>query len=391
MKSRAVLAIALASLAAGCLSDVDGDSDADGNGDDGEGVTTDAVSPRTINVGFNGEADQFSYMAEFWAKATIHPGPRLCHGYFQWNLADSATARAPLDTWLAAAQAGGCQEALIALKSETAGSPPSVSAYATAVKKIVDTDWATTAGFTGALSFTAWNEPNNSDPAGDGLGVAIPARTAADYYMELAAAAAASPACKSHGGCKVAAGDFASNGDLWTGFSWNCANDNVAEGELCKQFSSENGAHAAASYLDLYKNEIAQHATDHGLAKGFRPAYFAFHGWHDSNGYLYNGDTTCAAYGDCAVRRMLKSLGGSWADFPLWDTEDGMGQKGALTDPEQACGAAFLLRLQSVTDRVQRIYVTRMHGGTTELETGPNAPRAAFDVLLDRETSYPGC
>jgi hypothetical protein len=81
-------------------------------------------------------------------------------------------------------------------------------------------------------------------------------------------------------------------------------------------------------------------------------------------------------------------MGGSWSGVRLWNTEDGIGQNGALGDREQACGAAFLLRLQMISNRVQRLYITRLHGGTDELLVG-HMPRPAMNVLANREQTYP--
>ena len=77
-------------------------------------------------------------------------------------------------------------------------------------------------------------------------------------------------------GCKVAAGDFASNGTMWNAFEWNCANDNVAPRGLCTSKSAELADGAAASYLDRYKNEIVASATRYGLGNGFRPEQLAY-------------------------------------------------------------------------------------------------------------------
>ncbi len=233
--------------------------------------------------------------------------------------------------------------------------------------------------------FSTWNEPNNPADAGNGLGVQIESGLAARYYM------AATKLCRSHG-CSVVAGDLATNGNMWEDLSWNCADDNVAANELCAEYSPENAAHASASYLDRYKNEIAQHRDDlpYRLGAAFHPKVFAYHGWHDTNEYLANA-APCDSYGDCAVRRLEKSLGGIWAATDIWDTEDGMGQNGALSDQEQACGAAFLLRLATATARVKRVYITRLSGGTTELVAG--TPRPALGVLAQSadQRSYSSC
>jgi hypothetical protein len=373
----------------GCLVGDDPTAAPDGDGDDGEGVTPEVVDAKAIAFGFDGAADQFGYFADFYDRDQGHAKTRLCHGYFAWNVGSLAphsgdptdpASRAYLDDWLAAAE-GHCDEALISFKSQVHRGAPSAADFGTAFDDFVKTDWKAETGFGGTFAFTPWNEPNNPADAGNGLGVQIPAALAARYYL------AAEKACKAHG-CKVAAGDFASNGTMWNDFEWNCANDNAEL--LCKSFSAENPAHHPASYLDKYKNEIALHANDapYRLGDDFRPAYFAFHGWHDTNEYL-NAASHCSSYADCAARRIEKSLGASWGGVVLWDTEDGMGQDGALSDHDQACGAAFLVRLASVTSRVKRVYITRLHGGTTELEDG-HAARPALGVLADRARSYAG-
>jgi hypothetical protein len=176
---------------------------------------------------------------------------------------------------------------------------------------------------------------------------------------------------------------------MWNDFEWNCENDNVATPALCKTYSDENPGHLPASYLDKYKNEIAQHANDarYKLGADFRPEVFAYHGWHDTNEYVYYHQK-CTGYGDCAVRRLLTSLGGSWGSVKLWDTEDGAGQIRALSDHDQACGAAFLIRTASISDRIERLFVTRLHGGDLQLELADHSKRAAFGVLAKRQTTY---
>ena len=370
---------ALAVLVAGCVPvGVDpGDAESELAGD-----------VRKLDIGFDGHADQFAYYDDFFGAARYTPGPRLCHGYVAWNIANQPphsgdaskqSDRAYVDDWLARAE-GHCDEALLSFQAYDHGAPPSEAAFAAAFHNFVSADWAAETGFTGTFAFTPWNEPNNPADSGDGLGVAIDARLAARYYL------AAEKECRAHG-CKVAAGDFASNGNLWNDFEWNCADDNVAAAQLCKQTSSANPGGAPSSYLDRYKNEIATRATAFGLPAGFRPETFAYHGWHDTNQYLNLADH-CSTYGSCALRRILKSLGGSWGGVAIWDTEDGIGQSTAPDDRAQACGAAFLLRLTSLSSRLHRLYITRLHGGGGQLLVGHTA-RPALEVLADRERTYP--
>lgn len=282
----------------------------------------------------------------------------------------------------------------MSFKSFANRTPPTTSEYAKAFERFVATDWAKETGYKGRLSFTPWNEPNNKAQDGNGLGVQLDARLVARYYL------AAERACRKHPTqCNVvAAGDFASNGDMWNDFEWNCSNDNVAPSDLCKTNSSVNPSGEPASYLDRYKNEIANRATQFGLPKGFRPEVFAFHGWHDTNNYLNEG-AHCATYDTCALRRILRSLSGSWGHVALWNTEDGIGQHDELDDDKQANGAAFLLRLQTITTRVHRLYITRLHGGSTELvrenrelvngmPVKERSPRPAMCVLAKRRLTY---
>ncbi len=380
-----------ASAIAAMTSCVVGDAidESDGNGDDGEGIEPDAASPLKVNIGFQGDATQFEYWPD-WNQATVvQPGNKVCHSYFAWDVGNAPpnsgdvsdpASRATLDDWLHQAE-GHCDEVLIAFKSMTHRAAIDEATYTTAFEHFVSIDWAKETGYTGAFTFSTWNEPNNPGDAGTGLGVQIEANLAARYYL------AAEKLCRVHG-CKVVAGDFASNDQMWNDFEWNCANDNVATDELCKTKSSVNTQGLPASYLDKYKNEIAQHANDakYGLGEGFRPAVFAYHGWHDTNEYIYDHQK-CTSYANCAVRRLLKSLGSSWGQVKLWDTEDGMGQKGALNDHDQACGAAFVMRSATISDRIERVLITRLHGGDLQLEVD-HAPRKAFGVLAARQTTY---
>ncbi|MFT3692085.1 MAG: hypothetical protein QM831_03010 [Kofleriaceae bacterium] len=382
---------------AGCLT-----GDASNDGDDGEGGPDDlgnepaATDLHNLNIGFNdGYIEQFGFYNDYFS-ATQQRGPRLCHAYVWWNVMSTAKdsgdptdhmTRAFLDNWFRAAK-GNCDEALISFKARNNAQPPTADEYGTAFDKFAANDWQTETGFAGALSFTPWNEPNNPAGDGNGLGVQIPARLAADYFME------AERSCRKHG-CKVAAGDFASNGNMWDSFRWQCSNDNVADGQLCKTHSAAYDASTPGpSYLDNYKNEIANHATKYGLPAGYRPDYFAYHGWHDANMYLKDGDH-CTAYANCALRRILRSLGGSWGGVEIWDTEDGAAQNDPTTDENQACTAAFMLRLQAISSRVRRLYVTRLHGGAGGLinvdAMGNHVPRPALGIFANRDRNATNC
>ncbi len=357
-------------------------------------------SSLAIDIGFNGGADQFAYYDDFEKASSIRPGPRLCHWYVSWNVGEQAPgmgngnspggSRAYLEYWLHEAE-GHCDEALISFQADTPGAPPSEQRFTAAFGAFLAVPWSQQTGFSGSIAFTPWNEPNNPTPAGNGLGQVLEPELAARYYLSM------SRLCAQHG-CKVAAGDLASNGSWWNDFEWNCADDNVPTSSLCHERSSLNTDGAAASYLDRYKNYIVNLASGYGLGSGFRPKYFAYHGWHDANEYLDSGNP-CADYGDCVTRRLLQSLGGSWAGTEIWDTEVGVDQSStAIADGTQACGAAFLLRLTAINRRITRLYYTRLHGGGGELvkcvqSNGVedcHSARPALRVLAERETHVSG-
>lgn len=383
---------ALSVVACSAASDEDGTATAD---DSEEALSGNA---QKINIGFNaGYAEQFGYFADFNGKTNIHPGPSICHTYVGYDIADenelmgNASSpeghRAYFEYWLTQAE-GHCDEALISFKAKSHHNPPTGNEFETDFSKFLETDWKKETGFTGTLSFTAWNEPNNPADPGNGLGVVIPPETAADYFL------AAAFECRAHGGCKVAAGDFASNGNMWDAYEFNCFDDTVPANKLCDKFSDVNPSHHPASYLDRYKNFIVNHANaDYGLGDGYRPAYFAFHGWHDINDYLNDGDH-CNTYDTCATRRLLKSLGGSWVNVKIWDSEVGVDQSATdtISDGDQACGAAFLMRLTALSPRIERMYYTRLHNGGDKggaLLDG-HALRKAGVVLAQRELEYNG-
>jgi hypothetical protein len=388
--------VAILVLTSSCIvGDDPADVEPDGNGDEGAdtddgGVTSAAVNPNNLNIGFNdGFTSEFDFYPDFF-NLRAPTLPRLCHTYVAWDVAtqpahtgqiSDPTTRAYIEDWFAHAQ-GHCDEALISFKAPHSGDPPSTGTYADAFDKFAAANWTAETGFTGKLAFTPWNEPNNGADDGNGLGAPLDARLAARYYL------AAERSCRNHA-CKVAAGDFASNGNFWDAFEWNCENDNVSPSTLCNTKSSVNKGKVGPSYLDRYKNEIVNRATDFGLPASFRPTYFAYHGWHDTNGYLANADH-CTSYDTCALRRILKSFGGSWQNVELWNTEDGIGQKGALGDEAQADGAAFMVRLQSITSRVRRLYVTRLHGGSDQLIVGHGQLRPAACVLARRQRTSAG-
>jgi hypothetical protein len=341
-------------------------------------------SPESIAIGFNGGPDQFDYWPDFFDVETAKTNARLCHTYLAWNVADEpdgppdpqarSGTRAWFEAWLDQAK-DECKEALISFQAHAPGAPPTEAEFAGALERFLATPWTNL-----DLAIAPWNEPNNGDVAGDGLGQPIEPELAARYYLSTARLCAAN-------GCKAVAGDFASNGNFWNDFEWNCAPENVDPNRPSDCTNPSPLARGRGpSYLDRYKAVIVGHANEYGLGDGFRPAAFAYHGWHDVNEYLHKNDH-CNTYDDCATRRVLKNLGGTWGGVEIWDTEVGIGQSDAPDDNAQGCGAAFLLRLHALSARIQRIYITRLHNGGGQL-LNDHTPRPAMLVLAKRETVY---
>jgi hypothetical protein len=427
------LALAFASLISLVGCDL-GQSDDDGSVDDTSLEPDVAGDPKNLNIGFDGQAgpfgvSQFGYFSVYFQASTIHPGPFSCHTYVSWDVATEpavmgdATSepahRPAFEYWLKNAQAvGQCEEVLISFKGLYVGDnlvpkpgavcpdgttppcdAPGVDKMQLAFTTFLATDWAAETGYTGKFAFTPWNEPNNQYDAGNGLGKVITPHRAAEYYLMM------EQQCL-NAGCKVAAGDLASNGFWPEDFRWNCANDNIQNltttdaqaVQWCRHPSSKNpGNQHPASWLDRYKNYIALHAADFPGVPD-RPEIFAYHGWHDANEYVDNGQTwQCTDYESCTTRRLLKSLSGSWGGVVIWDTEVGSSQGETLDDDKQACGAAFLVKLHSISSRIHRMYYTRMHNSATEndggqLVYGPDPQHAnarpALGVLANRQTKY---
>jgi hypothetical protein len=131
--------------------------------------------------------------------------------------------------------------------------------------------------------------------------------------------------------------------------------------------------------MDTFKYYLNHDATAYGLASGFRPEYFAFHGWSDANDYLHylqNGTATSCytlTSPDCVTRLTydafstdLYSGNSTWTNVKFWDTEVGVGQNGntydtSPTNDQQAQTAAFLLDLTgTVSSRFWRLLYTRV-------------------------------
>jgi hypothetical protein len=362
------------------------------------GGQTVAQNAQNLNIGFNGPNRQLPYTTTFYAATNAYYrsigsasmlGNRHCHAYLSWDIAEQPVGsgninregtRAWLEDWLKHAQ-GQCDEALLTFKyidgvSKGKGFPTAAD-FEAAFKMFQSISWTYT-GWTGTFAYTAWNEPNNGAPSGDGLSVAVDAKLAADYYLAI----------RKHctpPSCSVAAGDFGSNGHLGNGFLQNCKRGATM---LCSN----------ASYLDQYKYYLANDAASYGLGSGtsFRPEIFAYHGWDDINDYI-NHNPNCGSVKDhsCTTWVLLGSLSNdAWTNSTIWDTEVGAGQN-PQSNPDaitQACAASFLLRLTATASaRITRIYYTRPYENDGEhwsLFTASGEQKPAFTVLANRDTSY---
>jgi sugar lactone lactonase YvrE len=354
------------------------------------------LNVQNLGIGFNGDYNQFPFQDQFFAAANSYyqsiglgsmPGSRYCHAYLSWDVAEQAVGSGPLTTegsrswfeaWLANAQ-GHCDRALVTFKyisgvTVNGTSYPATSDFENGMIAFFNTNWSYT-GYTGVMDFTAWNEPNNAAGSGDGLTVIIPAETAADYYLAL----------RKHclpTSCSVAAGDFASNGNLGVDYVENCTNDLATP--LC----------STASYMDTYKHYIANDAPNYGFTTAFRPEIFAYHAWDDVNNYI-NSNNHCTDPKKCTIRAFFNSMSDfTWTSSELWDTEVGAGQN-PQSNPStlvQACTASFILDLTgTVSSRFTRLYYTRADesdGQYWSLFDSSNNPKPSFYVLADRNISY---
>lgn len=339
-----------------------------------------------LDVGFNGRVEQIESIDHFYGPGRIR-GPRLCQYYTGWDTAmpdEDGNPRHPSGwaantAWLENAQASGCDEVLISFKALSSADlpeefdpvPPTPEEYREAFAVYADTDWESLTGYDGEFSFAAWNEPNLNATAGNGYPSPTPGapsvigpRLAAQYYL------AARSECEARG-CSVAAVNFGSNGGTWVDYKTNCATAEVPRDELCAEPGEHNPDGEGPSYLDQYRNEIHNAASDFGLPEGFRPEVVAYHGWADTNAYLY-GSRYCSGYDDCLLDRVLYAFSGSWGEAEIWNTEDGVGQPGffsheEMTDERQTDGMAYMLSLAEASPRYTRLYYTHMVGSPSRL------------------------
>jgi len=368
---------------------------------------------QNINISFNGaDAErQISYQQSFWSASDAYlqhlpgstraRGARYCHTYVSFDVADDATGSSAegglkwLVDWLRT-ENGHCDEALITFKwneaisnnrsNSTRGNsePPKPEQFKVEMQHFLSkaAGWKASGLFKGNIAYTAWNEPNNPAKSGSGFGgQAIPAKLAADYYLELRTV------CGND--CTVAAGDFGSNGQMWHDFVQRCDNDEASN--LCSN----------ASYLDTYKHAIDADSATIGPAPNHRPEVWAYHAWDDVNNFV-NGKNRCTTptnYDTCTTQAFVHALQGTWGKSIIWDTEVGSGQPGITSPPDavQAQGAAFLLVLTAIQGpRIQRIYYTKAFYPSADRGNQwgslfyPNGnPRPAYCVLTKRQIMYP--
>jgi hypothetical protein len=394
---RLVVAMTLVAGSAGCV----GSDSIDSQSDDGQHENEVTSSPGAFFIGVEGTASDRAAYEVFRAKSpTSAAQPRLCHVYTFWDAAerslpvppgkDATTGFYDFFGWMAAAE-GQCDEVMISFKGQSDGGVylrPRFEDFQRGFKAMLALTAPNKklANWAGRLSFTAWNEPNNLAGAGNGLGTTISAEDAAHLYL------VARQLCQPNT-CKIAAGDFATNGNMDGDIEFNCADDNDPANTPthCAHPSTTSTASHGPSYLDRYKNYIAVHASEYGLGKAFRPEYFAYHPWQDVNDYVYS-NKPCAGYDHCVTQRLIQSLGSSWGHTEIWDTEIGIGfQKDPAPNPTstEPCGAAFLVQLTELSNRITRVYFLQFGAGRGPLVSG-NDLNAAGQILASRATSFAG-
>jgi len=344
------------------------------------------LSAGKMNVGWTvGFASTFENPAfdDMWTSTKGEAHSRICHAYPAWDVAsqDPGTkGNGQRESWQAiydrATAANEHCELLVTFKMHDNQIPRSVDAYEKAFL-------AFRKAWPKVRRFTAWNEANNNHGAGNGLDdgkTILGPERAAEHYLAIR------KHCAPKDNCIVAAGDILA----WTNMA--------ALKEECPG-KPEDGC-ADGSFLDQYKNAIVTKAERFGLPKSFRPEYWALHPWFDSFNYTQH-KAHCQSADDCATRAMLRSLDGSWKNSRVWITEIGVnheGPKGFTDEKAQACGAAFVLRLFAISDRITKVYYSHFCGAGANGDSAlvdackmPARERQAFTVLRNREANVPGC
>jgi hypothetical protein len=350
-----------------------------------------------INFGMCGKESEFPNFGAFRiASNTPAHVPRLCHIYTYFDVAEhdpptggDTHTRAGLIAWFASAETD-CDEVLVTFQGpKVTMTPPTATTFEHAFLafQAMTAAGQPLAAWATKLSYTAWNEPNNPLVNGNSLLTHLSPELAAEYYLALRRH------CSPSDGCKVAAGDFATNGKFNDDLVRNCDNDNDPANTptRCAHPSPMNPTNQPPSYLDRYKNYIAVNAPNYGLPNTFRPEYFAYHPWQDVNEYI-RSNAKCSDYNSCGTRRLIESLGGSWAQTEIWDDEIGIGlQFSTPPDPTTThpCGAAFLMQLTKLDPRINRVYYMHFSSGNGRLYNNTTLTPAG-QVLAARATTYAG-
>ena len=337
------------------------------------------------------------------SKGLAAPKFRICEAYLTWDAAmypagtygsiTTVNSRAWFEDWLRQQQ-GHCDRALITFKNvnsdgsvtQSPTAPPAPSDYRTAMEAFLSTDWQSLTTWTGTFDFIPWNEPNNGAGSGDGYTSPLTANQAADLYLVMRSVCQEYPSkCGT-----VAAGAFASNGNMWQDYLQKCTDDTNA---ACATGST-------ASYLDKYKYYIYADLATYwpNAPAGFKPEAFAYHEWNDINNYILRNNTnnlTCTNPGYCTAKMVSALLSDPWwSNAEFWNSEVGLGQAGNPSPDNitQACAASYLLRVNtSSSPRFTRLYYMRAaesDGSIWSLFDNNQNPKPSFNVLANRNLTY---
>jgi hypothetical protein len=376
-------ALAIATCAVACGSSDDG-TDAADDADDGVSLSSEQdLSGNAIRLGYAGGHVDVLENPGFQDLFTTTKGAkhsRLCHTYTSWNVLEHVGdasvngSHAHWDAWHKAAVDDNCEIMVTFQSDPTNGVDPKEEPT---VDQFENSFKAFRAAYPDIHVFTTWNEPNNGHASGDGLDHALPAETAARYYLALRRN------CRPKDGCLVSTPDVLGWHDA-NSFQMRCSKN---PDDLCKD----------GSYLDQLKYYIDRDAKAYGQRAGFRPEFVAVHPWNDSFRYTDDG-SHCSDAATCVTKAALENLGGSWSKSFLWMTEVGVhSDKG---DATQACGGAFLQRLFASSPRITRFYYYSFcraegDGDVSLVDSGPGntcgagtKARPIMEVLRDRKQNY---
>lgn len=359
-------------LLAGCSAASDGAPAGEDPGVSAEELRYDPTS-HGITIGYAGGLPQLidtGIWNDLWSTTSGAPHNRICLAYVPWDVArlhPSNGARAYFQKFHDRARLDRCELA-IDFKHWAMGDPGLVDGK---VVRPLDYDDARPRGvadFDRAFMefrrewpdvhvFLPWNEPNNANDSGDGLGKIIPAKEAALYYLAMRRQ------CHPYLNCQLAAGNFLSFDAA--SLALECSKN---PDQLCTETQIRDNK---GSYVDHYKYYLDRYAESRGLPRHFRPEHFAFHPW-------YGSPCKKPEY-PCPTDAIEASLGGSWKRADLWITEYGLGGDAA----EIATALGFFFK----RPRITRWYYFRFQDMLGAACTESDCP--AMTVLRDRLTSVP--